>query len=345
MKILLIGNYAPPFEEENLHNLSLLKKLQDDGHACRVINISENQSTDNSFIDSIKPLDFIFKLIRHGWKKDIIHFSTKGYLRVGLLKLMIATLIGALFRARTIITIHSELFSIQGQMRSPFGGRQTLFTTFSVAKKIICTDKDTYDVASMYMNKSNFELIPSFIYIPDEVTKTESLGLKKLIVRKKVIIFSGVKYPSFIFEIIKELLFNYPFPSDVGVVISFSENQSSKLKHVIEETGKDKLDQLIFIDRNDLKATLLAYSKADIVIRPLSCDGKEYFGNFAISAKKIIHIGNYVYFPGGLLFLKEGDIAAMCVCILNAMLCVEAGSADKSKSADSYEKTKKLYEE
>jgi hypothetical protein len=345
MRILYIGNYAPPFEEENLHNLSLLKKLEEDGHNWTVINISENPSTDERFIDTTKPIDFVMKLIRHGWRKNIIHFSTKGYLRLGLLKLMIAILIGTFFRAKTFVTIHSELFSVQGQMRSPVGGRQTLFTAFTIANKIMCSDKDTYDVASMYMKKSNFELIPSFISIPDEIVKTSSPSLKKLKDRKKVMIFSGVTYPSFIFEIIKELLSNYPLPSDIGIVIAFSEKRPAKLKHLMEETGKEMLDQLIFIDRDDIKATLLAYSKADTVIRPMSCEGRTFFESFAISVKKLRHIDNQIYFPGGLLFIKEGDITAMCVCIINTMLCVESGTVPDSKFADSYKRIKELYEE
>ncbi len=345
MNILLIGNFAPPFEEENLHNISLLKKLEDDSHQCTIINISENPSNDSRFIDAAKPLTFIVKLIRHGWRKDVIHFSTKGYLRVGLLKLMISTLTGLLFRARTVLTIHSELFSMQGQMRSPFGGRQTLFTSFTAAGKIICHDRDTYDVASMYMKKSNFELIPSFIYVPDEVINTESPALKKLKEREKVIIFSSIVYPSFVFEIIKELLSNYPLPADLGIVLSFAEKSSSKLRHVLEETGGKIRDQLIFIDSNDLKGTLLAYSKAEIIVRPLSCEGTTYYKDFAISAKKLMHHKNLIEIPGGLLFLKEGDIAAMCVCIINTMLCVESGPVADSGFADSYDKILKIYAE
>ncbi len=53
MKILLIGNFAPPYEEENLHNLSLFNRLTDDGHQCTVINISANPSAVEGFIDNI----------------------------------------------------------------------------------------------------------------------------------------------------------------------------------------------------------------------------------------------------------------------------------------------------
>jgi hypothetical protein len=345
MRILLIGNFAPPYEEENLHNISLLKKLEEDGHECSVINISENPSKDKRFVDTKTYIDFVFKLLRLCWRKDIVHFSTKGYLRLGLLKLMTSILVGTLYRAKTFITIHSELFSIQGQMRSPVGGRQTLFTSFTFANKIICADKDTYDVASMYMRKSNFDLIPSFIYIPEDIIKNESPVSMKLKNWEKVIIFSNVKYPSFIFEIIRELFSKYPLPSDTGIVVSFSEKPSSKLQHVLLETGKKLMNNLLFIEPDDIQATLAAYSKADIIIRPMSCEGRTFFESFAISVKKTRHSNNYIYFPSGLLFIKEGDIAEMCVCIINTMLCVEAGPLPETKKEDSYSRIKKIYEE
>jgi len=344
MKILLIGNFTPPYEEENLYNLSLLSRLDAEGHECSVINASSNPSKDKRYVDTKNFFDFVFKLIRMCWGKDVIHFSTKGYLRLGLLKLMTSILVGKLFRAKSFITIHSELFSIQGQMRSPVGGRQTLFTAFTFADRIICSDKDTYNVAGMYMRKTNFELIPSFIHIPDDIRTEEAPVLKKLKSKRKIIIFSNVTYPSFLFEILKGMISTYPLPPDVGLVISISEKPPAKLQHVIEEAGEEYKDNFIFVDSDDLQAILSAYSKADIVIRPLSCDGMTFFEDFSISVKKTLHTDNQIYFPCGLLFVKEGETAEMCVCIINTILCVESGSVSETKMEDSYARIKRLYE-
>jgi hypothetical protein len=345
MKVLLIGNFAPPYEEESLHNLSLLRKLEEDGHTCSVINISETPPKEKNFIQTKSYIDFTVKLLRHCWKKDVVHFTTKGYLRMGLLKLMTSILIGKFFRAKPVVTIYSELFSIAGQQRSPVGGRQTVFTSFSHAYKIICADKDTYDVATMYQRKPNLDLIPSFIYVPEDVFHNESSALKKLKEKEKVIVFANVQYPSFLFDILKELLTNYPFPSDTGIAISLSEKPTSKLQRVIEETGKEIINNLIFIEPDDIRTTLIAYSKADIILRPLSCDGKTFFERFAISVKKTLHRKNDIYFPGGLLFVKEGLAAELCVCIINTMLCVEAGMSSETKVEDSYTRIKKIYQE
>lgn len=343
MRILLIGNFAPPYEEENLYNLSLLRRLEEEGHECSVINISENTSKEERFIDTKGYFNFVLKLLRHCWRKDVVHFSTKGYLRMGLLKLMTSILIGTLYGAKTLITIHSELFSIAGQMRSPVGGRQTLFTSFSFANKVICGDRDTYEVASIYMRKPNFELIPSFIYIPDEILQSETT-LKGLKDKERVVIFTGVKYPSFLFEILKELLSNHPLPSNIGIVITVVEKPSTRLRHIIEDLGGRLKDQLIFIEPDDIQTTLMAYSKADVLVRPLSCEGKTFFEGFAIIIKKTLHSKNYTYFPHGLLLVKEGETAELCACILNTLICVEASLLPELNREDPYIRIKKLYE-
>jgi hypothetical protein len=344
MKIVLIGNFAPPYEEENLHNLSFLRKLEDDGHECSVINTSLNPAGDKKFVNTGSYIDFVIKLLRICWGKDIVHFSTKGYLRLGLLKLMTSILIGKFFRAKTFITIHSELFSIQGQMRSPVGGRQTLFTSFTFADKIICADKDTYHVASLYMRKSNFELIPTFVYIPGDISTQETPLLSKLKNKEKVIIFSNVKYPSFLFDILREMISDNALPPNIALVISLSEKPSGKFQHVLEETGKDLADNLVFIEPDDLQTTLRAYAKADIIIRPLSCDGITFFEGFSISVKKLLRSGDYVYTPSGLIFVKEGETAGMCVCIINTMLCMEKETISDLKIEESYKRIKNLYE-
>ena len=155
MRILLIGNFSLPYEEENLHNLTLLNHLNQEGHECRVINIAESLSEYNESSQGNKKIikcksyvDFIIKFIRCGYRSNVIHFLTKGYTRPGLMKLLTAVFIGKLLLKKVIITYHSEMFSIFGQLRSKIFGQQLLRLSFSMADKIICGDIHTYEVAA-----------------------------------------------------------------------------------------------------------------------------------------------------------------------------------------------------
>jgi hypothetical protein len=104
-------------------------------------------------------------------------------------------------------------------------------------------------------------------------------------------------------------------------------------------------DRITFIENDDLKASMLAYSKADTAIRPLTCDGITFFENFSIYVKKLKLIDDNIHFHGGLMLIKEGDIAARCVSIINTVLCDESVADPDTIAIDSYRRLIKIYEE
>jgi len=343
MRILLIGNFAPPYDDENIHNISILKKLKEEGNECRVINISLHPSKEKEFFDSKGYIDFIFKVIRHGWGRDVIHFFTKGYTRLGLLKLMTSIFVARLFGARAIVSLHSEFFSVLGQMRSPVGGQQTVYLSFSFAHKIIFNDKDTYEVASRYKRKHNFELIPLFINRDKELNENEEPALKKLKDKKRIILFSNVQYPSHLFDILSSLI-SQTHANDIGIVISVSETPSTKLQHLLEEAGHDISGNMVFIGYDDMKLLSKVYGMSDLIVRPMSCDGETFFLDFAVYLRRVEHSENSVYFTSSLVFVKEGETADLCACIISDILSEQTGAPHKLQSEDFYVKLRKMYE-
>lgn len=351
MRILLIGNFSLPYEEENLHNLTLLNHLNQEGYECHVINIAESQSEYNESLLEKKKIikcksyvDFIIKFIRYGYRSNVIHFLTKGYTRPGLMKLVTAVFIGKLLLKKIIITLHSEMFSIFGQLRSKMGGQQLLHLSFSMADKIICGDIHTYEVAAThYEIKDKFIVIPSFFQIPEDTDKVKT-ALRKLENQKKVIVFSGVKYPSLIFDVLNGLLTKY-ISSDIGIAISFSEKKSQQLQHAIEEAGSMFVNNMVFIEHDDKQLLTTAYARANLVIRTLSCDGKPLFNDIAISVKEPMRSGNYLHFPISLILIKEGKVTNLCAYIFNKLLIERIEALPEPSREDFYAKIKEIYSE
>ncbi len=345
MKILLIGNFAPPFEEENLHNITLFNRLVEEGHQCTVINIAGAPSANRMFINASSITGYFFKLLRHGYDKDVIHFLTKGYLRVGLLKLMLSILAGTLFRAKRILTIHAEFFSVLGQMRSPFGGTQTLNTSFYLADRILFTDQDTCDVARMYMRRPNFAMVPSFIYLPEEIDSFDTIKTAGMKAVKNIVFLANVKYPSFLFEMLSELVSSRALPDDTGIAIAISDKPSLSLQRAIEDSGGPLKDRLFFVEYDDIQSALKIFSRAHIVLRPMSCDGSTFFKSFAMCAKKALRSGRYIYFPHGLVFVKEGAAAKPCAEMINTMIAQENAGQEEYAVEDPFEQILSIYKE
>lgn len=331
MKILLIGNFSPPYEEESLHNLTLLDQLRQEGNDCSVINIAEQSanyfqttSDDKNIIQIKNYLDFLIKLLRFGYNRNVIHFLTKGYTRPGLMKLMSTVFIAKLLRARIIITLHSELFSVLGRLRSKMGGQQLLSFSFYFADKIICGDMQTHEVALTHLNvKNKFDVIPSFFRIPRE--EKDKFPLKNLEEKKRVIAFLNVKYPSLLFDILSYMVEKNLDP-DTGIAVSFSGKKPEKHQMGIKDINKRLENTIIFIDPDNYRMLSLIYTRADIVLGTLSCDGKALFEDISFFIKKPAISGNYVYSPVSLSLIKsvvadhsEEIITDLCAFINNLL--------------------------
>ena len=217
-----------------------------------------------------------------------------------------------------------------------------LHLSFSLAERVICGDKHTYKVSTLhYKNRDRFALVPCFVLLPRDITEREESEINKIDGDKKTITVTNLRYPSLLFDMLDRLLTKY-LPSDVGVAISFSEKFSSKLEHVIKDTGRRVTDSILFIDPRDHRMLSLAYSHSDMVLRPLSCDGKTLFEDIAVCLRRPEADGSSVTFPFSLLLVKEGDVADTCSYLFKTFLMWEE-EAEKHDTEDMYQKIIDIY--
>ena len=343
MQILLIGNFASPYEEDSLHNLSLLNILKEEGHQCTVLNISQNPSKEKGFVNGRGFLGYVLELIRHGWKKDVIHHFSKSYNRMSLLKVMTTVLVAAIFRAKPFVTFHPEMFSVFGQSRSQTAGVQTIYVAYFLMNKVICGDIHTYNSALRYYKKAEkYHIIPPFIQIPGDVTESERSLIQKLQDKKKVIVFSNVTYPSLLFDVLDNMLAGHAGP-DTGIAVSFAEKLPQKPGQAMREAEKTMADSMVIIEPDDTRLLSLAYSSADLVIRPMTCDGEAFYREFALVARKPERSGNFLYFPTSFLLIKEGEAAALCASVFDLLSKEKAEVPPESKIYDFLGKIKEIY--
>ncbi len=342
MRILFIGSFSPLCEEENLHNFTLLNRLRNEGNECRVINISASLSKDSGTVNIKGYFDFAIKLLRLSRRSDVIHFLTKGYVRPGLMKLITAVILGKLMRCRIIITLHAELFSVFGRLRSRMGGQQLLHLSFSLADSIICGDRHTYEVAlSHHKTKDKFHMIPSIIGIPEDINEKDIRLLKKLENKKRVILFSNVSYPSLLFDVLNVMLSEY-LDTDTGVAVCLINEKSQKLEKVAAETAGRLADNIVSIEPDNVHILSAVYGMADVILRPLSCEALTLFKDIALSVKKPARAGTDIFFPVSLTLIKEGEVTDICVNVMKVII----NAADKKpvgSTEDFYSKIRKLY--
>lgn len=349
MRILLIGNFAPPYEEESLHNLSLMRRLEDEGHECKVIHIDETSghhpvvSPHDSHITFIKNyIDFIIKFLRHALSCRTIHFLTKGYTRPGLMKLVTAVFLGRLMLKRIIITLHPEMFSVFGQLRSKMGGQQLLRLSFALSHKIICGDAHTHEVASShYSSPGKYIIIPPFFQGPETAEADRPAFVLPQNIGK-IIVISGITYPSLLFDVISRLLMDH-LDENMGVVLAIAEQKSRQLEHVFQDIKNScPTDRLVFVPADDDRILAAAYARAELVIRSLSCDGRPLFNNIALIIKNPCHSENDIYFSPSLILIKEGEASDLIARTVDALL-KEKSRRQVHISGNFFEQIREIY--
>ena len=311
MRILLIGNFSPPYEEESLHNITLCKVLKEASYSFQTINIGEVSSEkhpqliDVVFINNY--INFVLKFLRLAAKSDVVHFLTKAYTRPGLMKLITAVFFSKLLGKRVLVTLHPELFAIFGQLRSKMGGQQLLHYSFSMADRIICGDKHTLEVASShYENNEKFTLLPTIILLHENKEDLFQGHFSVLKNYKKLIFFSGITSPSLIFNVVKEFINTYA-DNNVGILLSVNASNSDQTLHALEKLYEKRTDRIVIIPSDHIDMLSHAYSISCIVVRPLSCDCQPLFSDIALLMRWPRMSQTQLDFPKSLTFIKEGE--------------------------------------
>jgi hypothetical protein len=304
----MTGNFIPPFEEENLHNETLARLLENEGHYCRKINIQNSLEIDlaNKFTDLIFTKnypDFVIKFSSSALHCDAIHFLTKGYTRPGLMKLMTSVFVGKLLRKRVFITLHPEMFSVMGRLRSKAGGQQLLHMSFAMADKIICGDDHTREVASLhYRADEKFITVPPFFSVPDESDSIYDI-FGPLRDCEKTVMIAGADSSDFLKKISAYLIKILP-ERKTGFILARSSEQRERSGETEGTSGN-----IVIVSQDDPVAMAASMARADILVRSLSCDCNPLFGDIAVAVKKPRKTARYLYFPESFLIIKEGDVS------------------------------------
>jgi hypothetical protein len=249
---------------------------------------------------------------------------------------MIAILLGKILHVKSIGTLYPEMFSAFVQSRSPMSGIQAMYVSFYAADKIIYSDEYTSLASTKYKTKDNFEVIPSVIQIPEDISEDKLLSLKKLENKEKIIVFSNMRYPSFLFDVLNNFAAKHLSP-EIGVAVYL------EVQNAIEKAGYKSVENLVFIDADDMQIASIVYAKATIILRTLSCDGKTLFDENALIVRTIARAGNYLYFPCSMLLLREGEIADLCAGMFNSILMRNLGTPPDLSIEDFYKRIKNVY--
>ncbi len=316
MKVLLIGDYPPPYGGISVHVQQLADFLRRQGASCAVLDIERGTDPKPGAIRFDGYFGFLWTLVLFSWRGYVSHIHTNGHNFKSWLAIAATAWVGFLFGRRNIATVHSGLmpeYAAGGRGR-PLLVRAAVWPLGGV---IAVNQEIERALLQIKVAPSGISVLPAFALGPRaEVVPAWAGDYRK---RFSPLIASAVylekEYGTdLLVSACAALRQKYP---RLGCIIMGSGAEEAAIRSQIRaEKGEDFLFLLGNVP-HDLCLSLM--ERSDLFVRPTLFDGD------AISVREALALGvptvasDVGFRPPGTRLFRPGDIADLACQIDRAL--------------------------
>ncbi|MEW6735360.1 MAG: glycosyltransferase [Acidobacteriota bacterium] len=332
LKILLVGNYPPPFGGISVHLQLLHCLLRREGIDCLVLNIDPQAFPSRNYIKISNYANFLIRLITasHG---RVVHLHTNGHNSKSWWLAAVTGWLSNLFGRGAIVTIHSGL--APDYIKNACYWRQLLIKLALIPQSfIICVNSNI----SAELNTSSYcrektRLMPAFLF-----DRRERIGLDDelaglLTQFDPLLSIVAFFRPEYGVELLIEALaiLKKDFPR-IGCVIMGSGNGKAKLRQLAIDCGV--ANNLLWLGDLDHSKCLGVMKSSRLFVRPTLADGD------SISVREALQLGVSVvasdvgYRPPSVILFRSGDAVDLATKCGNALLVDQTAHQINSSTSD-----------
>jgi glycosyltransferase involved in cell wall biosynthesis len=307
MKILLIGNYPPPFGGISVHVQLLNRSLLREGIDCQVLNVDPRVAANPEYIHSNGYADFIYRLIDAS-RGRVAHLHTNGHNPKSWLLALTCGWLGRLLGTGSMLTIHSGM-SPEYICQSRGKERLIIKTALSVQDIVICVnEKISAAIAQFDFPLSRTLLLPAFLFDDRELIALDEELMGRLSNFQPLLSTIGFFRPEYGIELLIEALslLAQQFPH-IGCAILGSGDGQLQLQELAARHGV--AERLLWLGDLDHGRCLSIIKTSQLFVRPTLADGD------AVSVREAIHLGVPVVAsdvgarPSAAALFRAGDVA------------------------------------
>jgi glycosyltransferase involved in cell wall biosynthesis len=316
MKVLLIGDYPPPYGGISVHVQQLADFLRRQGVACAVLDIAPGSDPKPGAIRVNGSLGFLRTLIRFYRKGYVSHIHTNGHNFKSWLAIAVTAWSGFFFGRRNIATLHSGLmpaYAAGGR------GRKGLIrlAVWPLGGVIAVNRKIERALLERKVSPSCISVLPAFALGPraERVPAWAGDYRKRFSPLIASAVYLEKEYGTDL--LVKACVALRPKYPRLGCLIMGSGAEESAIRAQIRaEKGEDFLILLGNVP-HDLCLSLM--ERSDLFVRPTLFDGD------AISVREALALGvptvasDVGFRPPGTRLFKPGDVADLAFQIDRAL--------------------------
>lgn len=316
MKVLLIGDYPPPYGGISVHVQQLADFLRRHDAECVVLDIEPGADPKAGAIRVTGPLGFLWTLIRFSWRGYVSHIHTNGHNFKSWLAIAVTAWVGFFFGRRNIATLHSGLMP---DYAAAGGGRKGVIrAALRPIGGVIAVNRGI-ERALLEMNvaPSRIVVLPAFVLGPRARTLPEWFGDYRR--RFSPLVASAVylekEYGTdLLVKACVALRRKYP---RLGCLIMGSGGEEGTIRSQIRDERGEGFLFLLGNVPHDLCLSIM--ERSDLFVRPTLFDGD------AISVREALALGvptvasDVGFRPPGTRLFKPGDVADLALQIDRAL--------------------------
>jgi glycogen synthase len=334
MKILLVGNYPPPFGGISVHVQLLNRMLLREGIDTRVLNIDPRAKSSRDYIKIRGYIGFIHQLVFMSCGR-IVHLHTNGHNTMSWLIALCCAWAGRILGRGSIFTIHSgmapEYINGGGPLR-----RLLIRLALAPQSLVVCVNEQIRGaLEGLGYKKSKTLLMPAFLFDPAEVAQLDENRERELSRFRpllSLVAFFRQEYGvELLIEALAEMRKNFP---NVGCAIMGSGDGEKSLRQLAEERGV--ADRLLWLGDLRHGECLGVIKRSDIFVRPTFADGDSVSVREAVELGIPVVASNVGHRPPEVLLFEPGNVVDLTSKCNNALLGVAPSLQKKREGAKGF---------
>jgi glycogen synthase len=299
MKILLIGEFPPPYGGISVHVAGLHKELTAAGIPSKVLDITRVRH----------PVRFGVALLRAVWRGWTPHLHTNGHNPKSWLVALACGLAGRV-HGGGILTLHSGL-APRYLSSLPFWRRWCAARTCSLYGRVLCVSPAIqHSIVSLGVSPERTEIVPACLPVSAPDVALDPY-LHAWMERHRPLFSTALFFrPEYGFDLLVSALadFRTRHPR-VGCVVMGSGEDQVEARKQIKDAGLE--GNVLFVGDVDHDTCLQLMSRSDVFLRPTLSDGDSISVREAISLGLPVVASRIGARPAGAILFDPGDVEDM----------------------------------
>jgi glycogen synthase len=343
-KVLLVGDYPPPYGGVATHIVSLAEGINKIGIETHVLDIGTNRKISRpqclptkGYFDFVKNILFF---LRRGY---LIHLHTNGHNAKSWFLVFISSLLSKIYGAPVITTFHSGI-SPSYLSAAPLFIRILAFLSCKMCEEIICVSPEIKNALSKILkDDAHLKVIPAFMgKLEEKILFSPSAGE---FIKKHSPIISTVAHfsPEYGTPLLLDAIFELKKKfENIGLII-MGEGESSMIEKKINQLSIG--DNVLISKGLQNGECLYAIQGSDLFVRPSYIDGDSIAVREAIYLGKPVLASDAVKRPSEVQLFMTGDVADLeeKMYLMLTWPTTDTATSKKCHNEDSLEKIVNVY--